>query len=120
MAQLRTLVEVKETMIGKTYTSGSESFTVADCGDFAYTDPVDASVSLKQGIFIVFADGSRIVFRASGTGSSGATIRVYIERYEGVEWRVEAREKLAGLVEIAQEVGRVFEFTGRKEPTVIT
>jgi phosphoglucomutase len=120
MTSLRFLVEAKATLVGKKYTSGKEEFTVADCGDFAYTDPVDASVSLKQGIFIVFEDGSRIVYRASGTGSSGATIRVYVERYDAVDYRVKAEEALAGLVEIAVGVGRVEEFTGRTEPTVIT
>ena len=56
--------------------------TVESADDFAYTDPVDGSVSRNQGIRILFADGSRIVFRLSGTGTAGATLRVYLERYE--------------------------------------
>lgn len=57
---------------------------VTDAGDFSYTDPVDGSVAKNQGLYIKFADGSRIVVRLSGTGSSGATIRLYVEKYESV------------------------------------
>ena len=59
-----------------------DGLTVADADDFAYHDPVDGSISAKQGIRILFEGGSRVVFRLSGTGTSGATLRVYIERYE--------------------------------------
>jgi phosphoglucomutase len=57
---------------------------VTDAGDFSYTDPVDGSVAKNQGLYVKFDDGSRIVVRLSGTGSSGATIRLYIEKYESV------------------------------------
>ena len=60
----------------------SAALTVAAADDFAYLDPVDGSVSEHQGIRILFEGGSRVVFRLSGTGTSGATLRVYIERYE--------------------------------------
>jgi phosphoglucomutase len=62
--------------------AAAEAFTVATMDDFAYTDPIDGSVSQQQGLRLLFADGSRIVFRLSGTGSVGATVRVYLERYE--------------------------------------
>lgn len=120
MSSLRALVANESKLVGKVYSSGKESFTVSECGDFAYTDPIDGSVSTKQGVFVVFQDGSRIVFRASGTGSQGATIRLYVEKYEPVNWTVPASEGLKGLVSIAVEIGRVQELTGRSEPTVIT
>ncbi len=66
-------------LIGKTY----GGFTVKEMDDFEYKDPVDGSVSKKQGVRIIFEDGSRIVMRLSGTGSAGATVRVYVEKYEG-------------------------------------
>ena len=65
---------------GRARRSAAARSTQAD--DFSYTDPVDGSVSKNQGLRIVFEDGSRIVFRLSGTGTSGSTLRVYIERYE--------------------------------------
>uniref|UniRef100_A0A8C5GS82 EF-hand domain-containing protein n=1 Tax=Gouania willdenowi TaxID=441366 RepID=A0A8C5GS82_GOUWI len=68
--------------IGKKLTSGDKSYEVAVADNFAYTDPVDGSVSKNQGLRIIFSDGSRIIFRLSGTGSAGATIRLYIDSYE--------------------------------------
>ncbi|KAI8873482.1 phosphoglucomutase 2 [Ramicandelaber brevisporus] len=90
--------------------------------DFSYKDPVDGSVSKKQGIRIIFESGSRIIFRLSGTGSSGATIRVYIEKYEAdpAKCMFDAQEALKPLVNVALEISQLKEFTGRKEPTVIT
>lgn len=95
---------------------------VAFNDDFAYTDPVDGSTSTGQGIRIVFADGSRIVFRLSGTGTEGATLRVYIERYEPdpAKQLLDPQEALADLIRIAREVAEITERTGRAEPTVIT
>uniref|UniRef100_A0A7N8XUG0 EF-hand calcium binding domain 7 n=1 Tax=Mastacembelus armatus TaxID=205130 RepID=A0A7N8XUG0_9TELE len=68
--------------IGKKFSSGDKTYEVAVADNFAYTDPVDGSVSKNQGLRIIFADGSRIIFRLSGTGSAGATIRLYIDSYE--------------------------------------
>uniref|UniRef100_A0A674PE01 EF-hand calcium binding domain 7 n=1 Tax=Takifugu rubripes TaxID=31033 RepID=A0A674PE01_TAKRU len=68
--------------IGKKFSSGDKSYEVAVADNFAYTDPVDGSVSKNQGLRIIFSDGSRIIFRLSGTGSAGATIRLYIDSYE--------------------------------------
>lgn len=97
-------------------------YTVAFNDDFSYADPVDGSVSAHQGIRIVFTDGSRIVFRLSGTGTEGATLRVYIERYEPDPARhgQDPQDALADLIAIACDVAQIEPRTGRAAPTVIT
>ncbi|ASC71184.1 alpha-D-glucose phosphate-specific phosphoglucomutase [Halomicronema hongdechloris C2206] len=97
-------------------------YEVAYADDFSYTDPVDGSVSTHQGIRIGFTDGSRIVFRLSGTGTQGATLRLYLERYEADPSRhqQETQAALADLIQIADQVARIQELTGRDQPTVIT
>ncbi|HAC62729.1 MAG TPA: alpha-D-glucose phosphate-specific phosphoglucomutase [Cyanothece sp. UBA12306] len=115
MERLRSMtVELK----GKQY----GDYEVAYSDDFSYTDPVDGSVSQKQGIRIGFTDGSRIVFRLSGTGTKGATLRVYIESYEpdASQHNIETQEALKPLIKLADEIAKIKEFTGRDEPTVIT
>merc|ERR1712113_576000 len=89
---------------------------------FTYTDPVDASVSKNQGIRIIFEDGSRIIFRLSGTGVAGATIRLYLEKYEPVSGNLGMHqfEVVKQLGAIALEISKLQEFTGRDKPTVIT
>ncbi len=96
--------------------------TVAYSDDFAYTDPIDASVSTHQGIRIGFTDGSRIVYRLSGTGTQGATLRVYLERYEAdVEKQgLDSQVALADLIRLADELAGIRHHTGRDRPTVIT
>jgi len=98
------------------------SYTVAYADDFSYTDPVDGSVSEQQGIRIGFADGSRIVFRLSGTGTKGATLRVYLERFEAdpSQHDRETQEALGDLIALAEEIAQIRKFTGRDRPTVIT
>ena len=95
---------------------------IATADDFAYTDPVDGSVSKEQGIRIGLADGSRIVFRLSGTGTEGATLRVYLERFEAdpSQHAIETQQALAGLVALADQLAGIRERTGRTQPTVIT
>jgi len=95
---------------------------VKACDDFSYTDPVDQSVSSGQGVRIMFEDGSRIVFRLSGTGTEGATVRIYVESFEADQDKhgVDAQTALSDLIEIAATLSRLKEFTGRSEPTVIT
>ncbi|MBB3137574.1 phosphoglucomutase [Rhizobium pisi] len=95
---------------------------VEKADDFAYHDPVDKSVSEHQGIRVLFEGGSRVVFRLSGTGTSGATLRVYIERYEPDSTRhnIETQEALADLIAAAESIASIRERTGRDEPTVIT
>ncbi|NEP20228.1 MAG: alpha-D-glucose phosphate-specific phosphoglucomutase, partial [Leptolyngbya sp. SIO4C1] len=97
-------------------------YTVDYADDFSYTDPVDGSVSEKQGIRIGFTDGSRIVFRLSGTGTKGATLRVYLESYEpdASKHDQDTQAALAPLIELADEVAKIRELTGFDQPTVIT
>lgn len=97
-------------------------FKVKAADNFQYTDPTDGSVTKNQGLRIMMEDGSRIIYRLSGTGSSGATIRVYIEQYEkSVNKILEDRMKvLKPLLDIAIALAKIKQFTGRKEPTVIT
>src|SRR3989338_4061573 len=92
------------------------------CDDFSYTDPVDGSVSTGQGIRILFVDGSRIVFRLSGTGTEGATLRLYLESYEPdvSKHHLDAQQALATLISIALEISELRQRTGRERPTVIT
>jgi len=95
---------------------------VALADDFAYTDPVDGSTASKQGVRIVFDGGSRVVFRLSGTGTEGATLRVYLEKYEPDIQRqsVETQAALAPLIAIAQSLARIEHHTGRAKPSVVT
>ncbi len=96
--------------------------TVQACDDFAYTDPVDQSVTPKQGIRILFREDARAVFRLSGTGTSGATLRVYLERFEPNPDRhsLPTAEVLAPVVEAANAIAEIAARTGRSEPSVIT
>ena len=95
---------------------------VAQADDFSYLDPIDGSVSSHQGLRVVFEDGSRIVYRLSGTGTSGATLRVYIEKFEPDTARhgIETQAALSDLIRIAGELAKIRELTGMSEPTVIT
>jgi phosphoglucomutase len=97
-------------------------YTVKLCDDFSYTDPVDGSVSKGQGVRIIFTDGSRIIFRLSGTGTEGATLRAYLEAYEADTSRhhLDAQVALAELIQIALLVSELKQRTGREQPTVIT
>lgn len=109
----------------KLATLSGQSFgalTVESADDFAYNDPVDGSVSKNQGIRVLFKGGSRVVFRLSGTGTSGATLRVYVERYEPDVARhgIETQEALADLIAAADTIAEIKARTGRNAPTVIT
>jgi phosphoglucomutase len=103
---------------GKTF--GKYEVSFAD--DFSYIDPVDGSVSQKQGIRIGFTDGSRMVFRLSGTGTQGATVRLYLESYEpsAGNHSLDAQIALAELINIAEAIAQVKRFTNMDKPTVIT
>ncbi|CAL9243163.1 unnamed protein product [Arabidopsis halleri] len=109
---------VSKSKAGESY--GNYVLQFAD--DFTYTDPVDGSVASKQGVRFVFTDGSRIIFRLSGTGSAGATVRIYIEQYEPdvSKHDVDAQIALKPLIDLALSVSKLKEFTGREKPTVIT
>ena len=95
---------------------------IVDADDFAYLDPVDGSVTKAQGVRILFDGGSRIVYRLSGTGTVGATLRVYIERYvaPGGDLGMDAQVALADLIGLARSLAEIEKRTGRKDPTVIT
>ncbi|GGA88711.1 alpha-D-glucose phosphate-specific phosphoglucomutase [Brucella endophytica] len=110
---------------GRLMTLGGTSYgglIVESADDFAYHDPVDHSVSEHQGIRVFFKGGSRIVYRLSGTGTSGATLRVYIERYEPDPARqnIETQQALADLIKAAENIANMREWTGRNAPSVIT
>ncbi|MBN4082206.1 alpha-D-glucose phosphate-specific phosphoglucomutase [Mariprofundus ferrooxydans] len=95
---------------------------IQTCDDFSYTDPVDQSVSSNQGIRILFEDGSRIIFRLSGTGTEGATIRLYLESFEADanKQNMDAQDALAELIEASESISKLQHFTNRNKPTVIT
>ena len=100
--------------------AGKNGITAAD--DFAYDDPVDGTRTTGQGIRLMFEDGSRIVYRLSGTGTSGATLRVYIERYEPDASRhaIDTQDALGSLIALSRALAEIERYTGRTEPTVIT
>lgn len=99
-----------------------DGYTVALADDFSYTDPVDGSVATQQGIRIIMTDGARIVLRLSGTGTDGATLRLYLERYEAdvAQHGIPTQEALAGLIAVAEQLAQIRERTGRDAPTVTT
>lgn len=106
------------TLVGATF----GSYTVQHCDDFSYTDPVDGSVSTGQGIRVLFSDGSRIIVRLSGTGTEGATLRVYLEAYDAnvANHHLDAQITLNELIQVALQITQLKQLTGREQPTVIT
>ncbi|TDL26573.1 putative PGM2-phosphoglucomutase [Rickenella mellea] len=111
-----------QSLIHTKYPSSTGEFEVSKTTNFTYTDPIDGSVSKNQGQIIQFTDGSRVVFRLSGTGSQGATVRMYVERYtkdEG-QYEKETNEGLKGLIEVALKISKLTELLQREKPTVIT
>jgi len=108
--------------VGKEFSHDGKSYKVKKADNFSYEDPIDKSVSTKQGIRIIFEDDSRIIMRLSGTGSSGATIRLYIEGYEAdvSKHLLDPQVVLKPLVEIALKISQLPTLTGRTAPTVIT
>ncbi len=115
MTNLQSLIP---TLKGKQF--GQHQVEYSD--DFSYTDPVDGSVSQKQGIRIGFTDGSRIVFRLSGTGTQGATLRLYLESYEPdpTKHNLDSQQALFSLITLSNEIAQIRHFTGQEKPTVIT
>lgn len=102
--------------------SGFEGLTVQSADDFSYTDPIDQSISPHQGIRIMFEGGARIVMRLSGTGTVGATLRVYLERYESdaALLSLETQSALAPVIKAAEQIAQIQTYTGRTAPDVIT
>lgn len=105
-------------MTGKTF----GQYAIQTCDDFSYTDSIDGSISSQQGLRILFTDGSRIVFRLSGTGTSGATLRIYLEAFEPDTNKhdLDAQTLLAEMIQIAMQISELKQRTGRDTPTVIT
>ncbi|MHC5737405.1 alpha-D-glucose phosphate-specific phosphoglucomutase [Nostoc sp.] len=122
IAPANTLIERLRSLLPNLQGKQFGNYEVEYSDDFSYTDPVDGSVSEKQGVRIGFTDGSRIVVRLSGTGTQGATLRVYLESYEPdpAKHDLDPQEALASLITIAQEIAQIRELTGREQPTVIT
>ncbi|RWJ99448.1 alpha-D-glucose phosphate-specific phosphoglucomutase [Mesorhizobium sp.] len=116
------LVDELRAKLGSLPGTSVRGMKIASADDFAYHDPVDGSVSKNQGIRILFEGGSRVVFRLSGTGTSGATLRVYIERYEPDKSRhdLDTQEALADLIAAADDIAGIKSHTGRDKPSVIT
>ncbi|RVU86161.1 alpha-D-glucose phosphate-specific phosphoglucomutase [Leucothrix sargassi] len=117
--------KVFEQLEAKLKSSSGETFmgrVVSTADNFTYHDPVDSSVSANQGIRFLFEDGARIIFRKSGTGTSGATIRLYVEHFESDEnsFDVDTQTVLADLLEIAETLGQVKALTGKEVADVIT
>jgi len=115
---MASMVEAQPGLVGTTH--GGMTIEKADM--FEYNDPIDKSVSKNQGIRFIFKDGSRIVFRLSGTGVQGATIRMYLEKYEAPSGDLmqHAFDVVKPIADIALAISKLSEFTGRNEPTVIT
>ncbi len=117
--------KVMDTLRGRVSELDGATFgdrTVTLCDDFAYTDPIDGSVATGQGIRIMLDDGSRIVYRLSGTGTEGATLRVYLEHFEPDSARHdrETGDALADLAALAADIACIRELTGRGRPSVVT
>jgi phosphoglucomutase len=112
------LREKLPTLAGKSI----EGMRILAADDFSYTDPVDGSRSDRQGIRILLEQGSRVVFRLSGTGTEGATMRLYLERYvaDPAQHGVPTQEALAPLVALAENVAQIVAMTGRERPDVIS
>ncbi|KAJ5601554.1 Phosphoglucomutase [Penicillium lagena] len=117
VATLSDLVANRDTFVGSTIAGRK----VTDAGNFSYTD-LDGSVSKNQGLYVKFDDGSRIVVRLSGTGSSGATIRLYVERYESdkSKFHLSAQDYLSENIAMALSLLKFKEYVGREEPDVKT
>jgi len=116
------LVDELRAKLGSLPGTSVRGLKIAKADDFAYHDPVDGSTSEHQGIRILFEGGSRVVLRLSGTGTSGATLRVYIERYEPDTARhdLDTQEALADLIAAADDIAGIKSHTGRNKPSVIT
>ncbi|XP_066996491.1 phosphoglucomutase [Anabrus simplex] len=121
MAELEALITAPG-YVGRVLSNEVKQYTVRLGDNFSYVDPIDKSKAEKQGLRILFEDGSRIIFRLSGTGSSGATVRVYIESYESdpSTYSQDAQQVLKPLIQIALCESKLQQFTGRSAPTVIT
>jgi len=111
-----------DALIGQSFQQGDNTYTIAHADNFSYLDPIDKSVSNKQGLRLIFDDSSRIIFRLSGTGTSGATIRIYFDRFidNPEQLQLDSQVALADLMSIAANLTDLKAITGREHPDVIT
>lgn len=121
-AKANALIKELRDKLGSLPGTSVRGLTVEKADDFSYHDPVDHSVSEHQGVRILFRGGSRVVLRLSGTGTSGATLRVYMERYEADPKKhdIETQAALADLIAAADDIAGIRRHTGRDKPSVIT
>lgn len=115
-ALMADLTQAVPAMSGQTY----GPLTIQTARELTYDDPVDGSHACAQGIEITLTGDARIVYRLSGTGTEGATLRVYIERYEATDLSLPAQDALANVIEAAQDIAKIAQMTGRTAPDVIT
>merc|ERR1712151_616416 len=117
-AMMKGMADKAGTLVG-TEVNGMK---IANNDVFEYNDPVDGSISKNQGIRFIFEDGSRIIFRLSGTGVAGATVRLYLEKYvpPSGNLSMQAFDVAKPLAAVAMDLSKLKEFTGRDEPSVIT
>lgn len=120
--QAQTLMQHLEHQLADLPGSQFDGRKVEYADNFSYRDPVDNSVADKQGIRIGFEGGDRIIYRLSGTGTEGATLRVYIESYQADQNKqhLDTQQALADLIELAESLAMIRDLTGRTAPTVIT
>merc|ERR1712130_364039 len=116
--RLKMMADKSGTLVGQTF--GGMKMATNDV--FEYTDPVDGSVSKNQGVRFIFEDNSRIIFRLSGTGVAGATVRLYLEKYEAPSGNLSQHQfdVVKPLADIALALSNLKEYTARDAPTVIT
>ncbi len=121
-ARANALIDELRGKLGSLPGTAVRGLTVEKADDFSYHDPVDHSVSEYQGVRVLFTGGSRVVFRLSGTGTSGATLRVYMERYEPDPKKhdIDTQQALADLIAAADDIAGIRRHTGRDKPSVIT
>ncbi len=119
-AQAAEMMKALDEKLTKLAGSNVDGFVVETADQFAYSDPVDGSVSQRQGVRILFTNGARIVVRLSGTGTSGATLRVYLDRFINEDLECDTQAALAPLSAVASKLIGIEAFTGRKAPDVVT
>lgn len=119
MEQLEKTLESSE-LVGKEYPINDKRYLVQETGNFNYEDKHDGSITTKQGLYITFNNGAKIVFRLSGTGSAGSTIRVYVMDYDRCNIEIDAQVYLKPLFELALAISQLCKYVERDSPTVIT
>ena len=122
LASARTLMSELKALLESLPGQAINDLHVVSADDFAYSDPVDRSESSNQGIRLFLEGGSRIVYRLSGTGTEGATLRVYLERFEAPSGKLDAQtsDMLAGLAKAAEAIAKIERYTGRAAPDLVT